>query len=63
MFPSPEALIARKTDSEPVPEPVTLCAWCKDFDRTAAANRGASHGLCPRCFAQQAALLDAKENG
>jgi len=47
VIPTPEALIARKTDSEPVPVPVMVCAWCPDFDRTTATH--ASHGICPSC--------------
>lgn len=52
-----QALIARKTDSEP-PHPV--CAWCPDFQPTAAAA-GVSHGICPRCEARIHADLDRQE--
>jgi hypothetical protein len=34
----------------PVPPPVrVICPWCPDFDRTDAAHRGASHGICAPC--------------
>lgn len=40
-------------DRNSVPAPlVVICAWCPDFDRTAPANAGATHGICPRCAAQ-----------
>jgi hypothetical protein len=46
--PSLNALIARKTDTQPAL--VTICAWCPDFDPTAAANKGATHGICTPCL-------------
>jgi len=29
-----------------------ICAWCPDFDKTAPANAGATHGICPSCSAK-----------
>ena len=44
----------------PAPKAV-ICAWCPTFDPQSEANRGASHGMCPTCFARMMHELDAKE--
>ncbi len=35
------------------PLPV-ICAWCPTFDKTDRRNAGASHTICPSCFAKLA---------
>jgi hypothetical protein len=50
--------IARLTDSAPPldsdgPPPLRhICAWCPTFDPTLASNKGATHTICPDCFAR-----------
>jgi len=39
--------------------PPVICAWCPDFDPTAPANRGVSHGMCAVCSAKLHAEMDA----
>ena len=46
--------LARLTDSQPPPAAEVqvlrrICAWCPDFDPTAASNEGATHTICPDC--------------
>jgi len=48
-------LLARLMDAKPV----APCAWCPDFDPTARANRGVSHGMCAACSAKLHAEMDA----
>ncbi len=47
--PSADALIARKTDSQPL---VIICAWCPTVDRLNPSNATVSHGICPNCAAR-----------
>jgi hypothetical protein len=47
-----EALIARKTDTQPAAPLRVICAWHPGFDRTDPANAGASHTICPSCLAR-----------
>jgi hypothetical protein len=56
--------LARLTDSAPpiaaeavivAPPLRRICAWCPDFDPTAATNKGATHGICPDCYERERA--------
>jgi len=49
-LPSPDPQVNQK---------LVICAWCPDFDPTAHANRGVSHGMCPSCSAKLHAEMDA----
>jgi hypothetical protein len=46
-----------ENQSAPVPVLPAICAWCPTFDRAALSNRGASHTICPRCLAEQLAIV------
>ena len=39
-----------------------ICAWCKRVMQDAAdPNARVSHGICPKCYEGQHALLDAMD--
>jgi len=39
----------------------TICAWCPGFDRLAANNKDASHGMCTTCLDRMMLELDRVE--
>lgn len=54
--PSPEALLARLTDTAPVPPPLLrVCAWHESPATLVALSQqhpaGVTHGICDRCAA------------
>jgi hypothetical protein len=44
---------------------IKACAYCCSREQLVALNRAypgtVSHGICPPCFASQAAILDTRE--